>query len=570
MMWFIKDSKRLGAEQAGLAVLEREADWLLIEGIRFDTGRLTVDLEITARGRCFPASLSYPSTFPHSPPSVLPREPARWSGHQYGGGELCLEWGPDTWLPEVTGADLVRSAHKLLQSEAPDEDGRVTAAPSRHATTIGQELRHQPFRFLLTRELTRRLGQEAGGYLAQMSFLLRTASAAHLVIPRSIADGTPAAWHDVTVSADIERSSSKVAGYVAVLPAGVDFPTSRKTQPFLSEMRAAGCLFPEDHRPGALEFLIVLAGGHARCFWLRDSDEPVWEFTPVLEGEGRRSDPDRRNMAGKRVGMVGCGSAGSKIATSLARSGVRDFVLIDDDVLLPENLVRNELDWDGIASHKVDALSRRLEAVAPGCRSLVRRHRLGGQEANGTVDGALSLLGDCDLVIDATADARVFNILSGLVSDRERPLIWLEIFGGGIGGMVARSRPGVDPSPQTARARIDAWCADRNVTAPHPVARYEIDSVEGPLIADDSDVGVIAAHAVRFAIDLLTEPAVSAFPASAYFIGLKQGWLFQQPFHCFPVDLGAAEPRECAQVDLAALAFLADIFKDSDDRTAAA
>ena len=36
---------------------------------------------------------------------------------------------------------------------------------------------------------------------------------------------------------------------------------------------------------------------------------------------------------------------GSKLAASLARSGVRRFVLVEEDVLLPENLVRNDLDW---------------------------------------------------------------------------------------------------------------------------------------------------------------------------------------------------------------------------------
>ncbi|MGE6694712.1 ThiF family adenylyltransferase [Sphingobium limneticum] len=569
-MWFIEDSGRLGAEQAGLTALERKVDWLLIEGIRLDAGKLIIDLEITASGRSFPASLRYPSTFPHSPPSVLPRDPARWSGHQYGNGELCLEWGPDTWLPVVTGADLVRSAYKLLQSEAPSEEGLITAAPSRHATTMGQDLRYKPFRFLLTLALARRLGQEEGGYLAPMSFLLRTVTAAHITIPMTIADGTPAAWRDPTVSADVERSSIKVEGYVAVLPAGADLPGARVTRAFLSEMRDAGCPFSEDHRPGMLEFLVVLAAGRVRCFWLRDGDDSIWEFTPVIEGEGGRSDPDRDDIAGKRIGIVGCGSAGSKIAISLARSGARDFVLIDDDVLLPENLVRNELDWDGIASHKVDALSRRLEAVAPGCRSTVRRYRLGGQEANGTVDGALSLLGDCDLVIDATADARVFNILSGMVSDKARPLVWLEIFGGGIGGLVARSRPALDPSPQTARARIDAWCADRDVAAPRPAARYEIDGTDGPMIADDADVAVIAAHAVRFALDILTAPAASAFPVSAYFIGLKPGWLFEQPFHCFPINLGPTELRESAAVDRATLALVAALLKDSDDYTAAA
>ncbi len=569
-MWYLKDSQRFAHEQAELASLQSENDWLTIEGKRLDAGRLIVEIEIETGGRTYPATLRYPSTFPHSPPSVLPRIPARWSGHQYGQGELCLEWGPDTWVSTLTGADMVRSAHKLLVSEAPSGDELGKTAPSRHATSIGQDLRHEPFRFLVTKALSAKLQETRAPFLGTMTYFLRTGGGAHIAIPVDIDEGMAAAWRDPTVAADIERSSTKLKGFVAVLPAGSAVPDTRASGQFIAELGELGCAFPADQKPGVLEFLIVMNDGVVRFFWLRDGEETMWEFKAVFEGNGGRSDPARRSIGDKTVGVVGCGSAGSKIAVSLARAGLRNFVLIDDDVLLPENLVRHELDWDGIASHKVDALARRLESVAAGCRCVVRRHRLGGQESNGSVDGAVTLLRDCDLIVDATADARTFNLLGGVVADGGPPLIWLEIYGGGIGGLVARSRPELDPSPQTARARIDAWCAEKDVVAPRPAARYEIDAPEGPMIADDADIAVIAAHAARFAIDILTEPRVSAFPASAYFIGLRAEWIFQQPFHCFPVDLGPAEPRVVPAIDPAALAAIATLLEDSRDRPTAA
>jgi hypothetical protein len=465
---------------------------------------------------------------------------------------------------------MVRSAYKLLVTEAPNSDELVQAAPSRHETSLGQDLRHEPFRFLVTRALAAKLHETQAPFLGSMGFFLRTASSVHVVIPVEIYEGSATIWRDPTVASDIERSSTKLRGYVAVLPSGSVLPATRATGQFISALAALGCALPTDHRPGLLEFLVVMIDGVHRLFWLRDGDERMCEFEAVLEGDGDRSDPARRPIGNKTIGLVGCGSAGSKIAVSLARAGARNFVLVDDDVLLPENLVRHELDWDGIASHKVNALARRLDAVAPGCKCTPRRHRLGGQESNGSVDGALMLLRDCDLIIEATADARVFNLLGGVVADGGPPLIWLEIYGGGIGGLVARSRPELDPSPQTARARIDAWCADKDVVAPRPAARYEIDAPEGPMIADDADVAVIAAHAARFAIDILTEPHVSAFPVSAYFIGLRAEWIFQQPFHCFPVDIGSAEPRVVPAVDPAGLAAIVALLEDSRDRPAAA
>ena len=118
----------------------------------------------------------------------------------------------------------------------------------------------------------------------------------------------------------------------------------------------------------------------------------------------------------------------------------------------------------------------------------VRRQQLAGQESSGSIDGVLALLQTCDLIIDATANARVFNLLGSVVAAARKPLLWLEIYGGRFGGMIARSRPGLDPAPQIARARIEAVCLEKNVVAPRATAGYGIDALSGPMIADDADV----------------------------------------------------------------------------------
>jgi hypothetical protein len=56
-------------------------------------------------------------------------------------------------------------------------------------------------------------------------------------------------------------------------------------------------------------------------------------------------------------------------------------------------------------------------------------------------------------------------------------------------------------------------------------------------MADDADVGVIAAHLARFAIDILQDGSGSTFPNSAYVIGLLKSWIFEQPFDTHPIML---------------------------------
>ena len=58
-------------------------------------------------------------------------------------------------------------------------------------------------------------------------------------------------------------------------------------------------------------------------------------------------------LGGKYIGIVGLGSAGGKIAVTLARMGARNFYLVDHDIFLPENIVRGALDWQAVGEHNV-------------------------------------------------------------------------------------------------------------------------------------------------------------------------------------------------------------------------
>lgn len=101
-----------------------------------------------------------------------------------------------------------------------------------------------------------------------------------------------------------------------------------------------------------------------------------------------------------RVAVVGVGALGSFIADMLVRSGVRYLTLIDDDVVMPGNLVRHLVGPDTVGLPKVEAVKRHLvrqdEALA---------------NSIGIINGALTSGADAvdhlrnhDLVVNATAD----------------------------------------------------------------------------------------------------------------------------------------------------------------------
>ena len=150
------------------------------------------------------------------------------------------------------------------------------------------------------------------------------------------------------------------------------------------------------------------------------------------------------------------------------------------------------------------------------------------------------------MIFDATANPDILNLTSAIASVRKRPLVWAQVFGGGIGGLIARCRPNVEPSPQHMRRAIENWFADKNAPPLRSRRGYETGSEGAPFIADDADVSAIAAHAARLAIDLLIGRDPSLFPHSVYAIGLGVGSVFDQPFQTFPIEVGVPAPSEPA------------------------
>jgi molybdopterin/thiamine biosynthesis adenylyltransferase len=249
-----------------------------------------------------------------------------------------------------------------------------------------------------------------------------------------------------------------------------------------------------------------------------------------------RLSEEAQQLANVRVGIVGLGSVGSKVAVSLARSGVRRFLLVDDDYLAPGNMVRHELSWAYVGTQKARAVRDALRLVAAGVQVNASTTRLAGQESAVTAAAALKDLSNCDLLIDATANPEVFLLLAALAKRHGTPLCWGEIFAGGYGGMIARARPGRDPNPLAVRDAYHAYLATLPDAPFKNAAGYD-GNEEQPLVAYDSDVGVVATALTRLAIDTALSRGSSEFPYSVYLLGMRRNWIFKAPFDTCPVDV---------------------------------
>jgi len=77
---------------------------------------------------------------------------------------------------------------------------------------------------------------------------------------------------------------------------------------------------------------------------------------------------------------------------------------------MPDNLVRHDLDWREVGTHKADSVARRIQLVNPKATCEVRKQRLGGQESSGSIERLIESLADCDLMIDANRGTLDFQL----------------------------------------------------------------------------------------------------------------------------------------------------------------
>jgi len=572
MIWYLENYKRYKREREALELLASNEEWLRPLKWRVDDSlRMIWDADILTPAGNRPVSLRYPNHFPYSPPLVLPRgDMTRWSQHQYGpGGELCLEYGSDNWHHDLTGADMMASAYRLLEGEEP-APGVVEEVASRHHTTIGQNFRGIFSRFLVTRALEEELRTLPEGVMviAEAAGIYHPDDCVvHVISSITMPDGR--IWKDAIPK--IEALGFKQPVAIFHWPGNQPFPNLRSLTAFREAIAGQGLVLPD------VEYVVVIFGDSPRAFYIDVEGERVSESAIVPpQLFAPRLDKDHVGISERKVAIVGCGSLGSKVAVTLARSGVGRFLLVDDDLFLPDNIVRHDLDWREVGTHKADSVARRLMLVNPAVKCSMRRHRLSGQESSGAVESLIKSLAACDILIDATAEPGVFNYLCAVVSVAKKPMVWAEVFGGAFGGLVARHRPGREPDPASMRAAIENWCADQGKPLPRPTHRYG-GGHDVPAIADDADVTVIAGHAARVSIDVLIPRDPSIFPHSVYLIGLAKGWIFDQPFETRPIDVGGpapADPQEGedpeeAKAEYERIAKLFSELKDADTPSAA-
>jgi len=539
--WWMNNVSRANSEREQLGALVDAASWLKSLEISLGDGNLRVEFDIEHGANSWELVLIYPIVFPDAPPLVKTRDGKRISGHQYGpAGELCLEYRPDNWRPEVTGAMMVQSAYSLLSGENPEDANDAPHVPDGHSISIGQATRTEIGRFVVTHhDLTALHGLEKNRiHTAEIGEVAADGKIAARLMRLGEANAPGYVSHSRFPDLIIKSDIFVLRGDVVDLPR---VPTPDDI--FACVANAANDDFDVTIKEEDRSFyLLASKKDHwtLYCVSLSGEEPLVCTYRTLIdENQEQRIPAELGALPETKIGIVGCGSLGSKIAMQLTRTNAGSFLLIDDDVFFEGNLVRHTLTSSDVGFHKATALRRRMLKVNPEASVETRLIRLGGQESSASTVSAMAQLAECDLIVDATADVGAYLIIAAVAKRNRKPVVWGSVFAGGIGGIVGRAVPGRTPEPLEARRQVRNWCQAHCAEA-QPVANEEPYAAHGGdghvEIATDADAAVIASHVSRLATDTLTHPDNTAFPYSSYVLGMSKSWIFSAPFDTRPID----------------------------------
>ena len=146
------------------------------------------------------------------------------------------------------------------------------------------------------------------------------------------------------------------------------------------------------------------------------------------------SEKEQEILCGKSVAVVGLGGLGGHICEQLARLGVGNLILIDSDVVEPNNLNRQMFATEKtLGTSKIKAAIARLTDVNPHVKYSSHRDYL-------TDDNGAELLRRADIVMDAVDNIPTRYVLEKCCEKLKLPFVHGSI--GGWWGQVSVIFPG--------------------------------------------------------------------------------------------------------------------------------
>ena len=558
-LWYY-DAKRLYIELEQLKYLEScEKSLNIIRWKKNKDQTLSILGKVIVNEKDHNFELIFPQYYPAECPIIFPIPRGEsWSGHQYlGSGALCLEWGPDNWEPKLNAANVIKSLINLLFGEAPREvEGlnKKGTVESRHSTTQGIDLRNEINRIILTDNLIEIMESLASNGKLTVHSLISEETWINYII--EINDSKE-------ISEDIPKSIFN-SRFCSIELKGYWFKTNKEFSMVSGLLNSIDMLnmvlklssfdiiigdsigFRYDDIKIKIPLLILTKDKKIITVFLSKGEDGkiiCKEITPITTdfnlSKSRVPSEIYTKIQGKSVAIIGAGSLGSKLSRSLASTGLNTMILVDDDILLPENISRHIAGFNNIGEHKVILAKESAEAVLIKSNIEAIIHQVGEQTNTSVHTKLISKIASNTLIIDCSANSRSFQILGMISSKLKIPMVWGEVFPGGLGGWVAYAIPNITPCPFCVRRAILEEFRQYPDLPGIAINNYGILPFDGSMAYEalDADVSYIASVMVHRVIAILSDDDSLSENHPFIIYSLRKGWIFENAYEVIRVPV---------------------------------
>jgi len=442
----------------------------------------------------------YPDSFPYLRPEVFaPRLKLGRHQNPYRANLCLLERSTRQWAPSNTGAGLVAErvpklltllegdAEQMRREEAPQGEpashycrtrpGAVVFVPS-DALRMSKEMRAGEMSLAVGAseavDPILRAGMttvKARGEKKQHRVVARADEPFAKRFSRVVLEGR---WVRLDKFPEEDGGPDHLLAAARAAP-GFETPRSYTSQDG-SQMRVYGVVCEEEVRQSDYEDVWLFVVELTRTDRARQGRRKTAQTTRyVARGErlsaadlGERI-PTLDGMRGKKVALVGLGALGAPLAFELARAQVGELRVLDDDLVEAGTTVRWPFGISAVGHLKTQVVRDVVARDYPYTRVAALNLLVGsvrapadGASAHSEAELLTEFLDGVDLVIDATAEVGVQQLLAALADDIGIPQVYVTATAGGWGGIVARITPGRTGCWWCLRRRID----DKSI--PHP------------------------------------------------------------------------------------------------------
>ena len=218
-------------------------------------------------------------------------------------------------------------------------------------------------------------------------------------------------------------------------------------------------------------------------------------------------------LSNAKVLVAGCGSGGGSVAQQLVMSGIRNFILADNDELEPENVIRHVCGLRYVGARKVDALAEVLLDRNPS--AWIKRLDVDLL----TYDQLAEEISAASVVVLATDNEPSRYRINEICVAKQVPFVVGRVFTRGIGGEIFAYRPGQGGCLACLEGYLQRTIYREGVREIDLVSEEERERMYGmqiPEIKDSPglnvDISFITAFHSRFVLDAIAE-TLSTRPA---------------------------------------------------------